>query len=134
MKKLIVVALILDLMLFFTSPALPAAAPTATLTLGWTDTSDNEDGFRVYRSTTGPAGTFTLLATVLSDAAGKLNVGRTVTYVDTGLAFSTQYCYQISSFNAAGESARTAPGCATTTAAPIVVPTPPVNLTVTVNQ
>lgn len=113
--------------------ALPAiAAAQASLTLTWTDNSNNEDGFKVYRAgvITGP---FVLLATVPSDAAQKLATGVPRTYTDTGLPYATQFCYQVTAFNTAGESAPVGPVCATTANPPVTIPMPPLSLTVTVN-
>lgn len=65
--------------------------------LSWTDNSANEDGFNIYR-----------------DGAKIGAVGPNVTtYTDTGLAESTQYCYQIGAYNSAGE-AKGAQTCGTT--------------------
>ncbi len=64
-----------------------ASSPNIVL-LQWTDTSLNEDGFRVYRDGT-------VVATL------KPNI---TTYQDTGLKSGKTYNYQIKAFNAAGES------------------------------
>jgi hypothetical protein len=56
----------------------------------WEDTSDNEEGFRIYR--------------VTGDVKAKIaEVGRNVTiYVDTDAL--PKACYLVTAFNAAGES------------------------------
>jgi carboxyl-terminal processing protease len=67
--------------------------------LSWSALSDNVaiDGFRIYRD-----GTY-------------LKSSMTTSISDTGLAASTQYCYQVSAFDAAGnESAKSAQACAIT--------------------
>ena len=95
------------------TPTDPPAAPsglTATtfdhqrIDLAWTDNADNEDGFEVERSTDGGA-TFTQI-----DVTG-LNV---VSYQDSALAATTEYCYRVRAYNSIGESAYTATVCATT--------------------
>ncbi len=94
-------------------PADPPAAPNALVAttvddqridLAWADQSDNEDGFRVERAL-GQAGAF---------AEIDLTGANVQSYADTGLAENTEYCYRISAFNGAGDSANTAISCATT--------------------
>ncbi len=68
---------------------LAIAALTAVLT--WTDNSDNEDGFEIYRQLQGAA--FLELATVPTD---------TVTFTDASSAPGA--CYKVTAFNIAGES------------------------------
>ena len=70
------------------APSNLAASVTSSTAIGltWTDNSSNETGFEVWRSTTGAAGTYTLLTAV---AAGATSAN------DTGLAPGTQYCYQV---------------------------------------
>jgi hypothetical protein len=84
------------------SPA-PVAAPinlsattvSATrIDLKWTDSANNETGFKIERSPNGT--TFTEIATV----------GENVTaYSNTGLACATFYHYRVRAYNAAGNSA-----------------------------
>ncbi len=91
-------------------------ATTSSLQLSWTDTSSNESGFRVYRSTDGT--NFTLIG---SAAAGS------TTYTDTGLSSSTTYTYKVSAWNSGGETASsTSTG---TTQAIVVAPNAPANIT-----
>ncbi len=69
-----------------TPPSQPPAAPT-TLTasavaynqvnLSWNDNANNETGFEIERSTTGSGGTFTALASVLTDVEAYTNGGLT---------------------------------------------------------
>lgn len=82
-------------------PVVPPAAPSnlylkgkrGKVELSWTDNSDNEDGFRIYRGLTSTS--LVLVATV----------GANVTsYDDTGLAYKTTYYYKVCSYNANGES------------------------------
>jgi len=82
-------------------PATPPAAPS-NLTLkgkrggveiSWTDNSDDEDGFRIYRGLS--AGSLSLVYTTAPN---------TTAYVDNGLANKTTYYYKVCSFNANGES------------------------------
>ena len=77
----------------------------------------NASGYQIFRSTTGPTGTYALIA----------STSATVTsYVDTGLTGSTQYCYEIRSIKTAGRntsySAFSAATCVTTLAPPVVAP------------
>ncbi len=83
-----------------TAPIPPAglsatATSSTSVALTWTDTSNNETGFRVYRGTSTGAVT-TLIATV---AAG------VTSYTDNTLSPSTTYYYGVTAINAAGESA-----------------------------
>ena len=64
------------------------------LTLSWTDTSNNEDGFAIERRLQ----TDTTFAEITQVAA---NV---VTYEDTTVDKGTTYCYRVRAFNAAGNS------------------------------
>jgi hypothetical protein len=57
--------------------------------LAWTDGSDNEQGFKIERSTTGAGGPFTILATVPSN---------TISYYDDNLALNTTYYYRLRAF------------------------------------
>jgi fibronectin type 3 domain-containing protein len=83
-----------------TPPTIPLTPSNAHATLitsteidfAWTDNSDNEDGFHIYRQT-GSSGTFSLIATLPPN---------TTTYQDMGLTPSTQYDYHIQAFNVAG--------------------------------
>ena len=65
----------------------------ATLTLSWSDRSNNEDGFRIERMVSG--GVLTQIATV----------GANVTsYADANLTSGLNYCYIVRAFNSAGIS------------------------------
>ena len=68
------------------------AVSSSQINLAWTDNSNNETGFEIFRSTDGI--TFSSLATV---GAG------VTTYNNTGLTASTQYYYKVWAFNP-GES------------------------------
>jgi len=93
---------------------LTATAVSMTrIDLGWQDNSPNEAGFEVHRSTTGPTGSFALLA----------STGANVTsYANQGLTAGTQYCYQVRSFRRTGAkvtySTFSPANCATTPAPP----------------
>ena len=89
-------------------PASPANLLATSLSAGsigleWSDTSDNEAGFRIERHTENDA--FASIATV---AAG------VTTYTDSGLAADTVYSYQVVAFNDAGSSAPSGIGSAKT--------------------
>ena len=86
-----------------TTKNIPPAAPsnlsvtgysTDTITLSWTDNSNNEDGFEVYRSTDGK--TYSKVKTL---------VANTTTYTDTRLTPNTIYYYKVMAYNNAGNSA-----------------------------
>ncbi len=80
----------------------PAAPSTLTATalsssevrLNWKDNSNNEVGFRVYRSPDGK--TFTEVA--------KLPMVNTTSYINTSLAAHTSYHFRVRAYNAAGSS------------------------------
>ena len=59
-------------------------AVAADITLSWTDNSNNESGFSIQRKT-GTSGTFAQIATVGTNVRS---------YVDSGLAAATTYCYR----------------------------------------
>jgi len=109
-----------------TPPEPPPAAPTAlsaqamgTTTIGLTfsDSADNEDGFKVYRS---ESGADFALHTVLD--------ANTTTYLDEGLNTGTTYAYEATAFNTAGESEASNTAMATTDVKPVILPSAPSNL------
>jgi hypothetical protein len=70
------------------------AVSRSQINLAWTDNSNNEDGFKVERSTNGSS--FTQIATV----------GANVTsYASTGLQKNKTYYYRVRAYNASGDSA-----------------------------
>ena len=87
-----------------TAPTAPApvttlearAISTSQITLSWGDAADNEEGFRVYRSTDDV--NFAECATTSSNVTS---------CTVSGLAMDTRYSFAVKSFNAAGESAET---------------------------
>ncbi len=106
------------------TPSAPTAlavtvASSTQLNLTWTDNANNEDGFRIERST-GASTTYSEIATV----------GANVTsYANTGLTASTQYNYRVRAYNATGNSVYTAVVSATTST---TIPSPPTTLSVSV--
>ncbi len=106
-----------------TSPSAPTnltatAASSSQINLAWTDTANNEGGFKIERCTGANCTTFSQVATV----------GANVTsYQNTGLAASTSYSYRVSAYNGAGDSGYSNTASATTPAAP-TVPAAPSNL------
>lgn len=85
----------------FLPAQLPAAPSNLTaqagciyVKLSWTDNSDNEQGFKIYRSE--DSGPFTLLDTVGPN---------TTVYTDNTVQEKTLYHYRVTAYNAAGESA-----------------------------
>lgn len=86
--------------------------------LAWQDNATNEAGFEVYRSTTGPTGTFTLFTTYPWP--------NTTQGGNDGLQASTQYCYNVRAFTALGQSGKVRSysefsntACATTPGLPV---------------
>lgn len=100
------------------SPVTASAVSATEIDLAWQNPSPKQvDGFQIVRSTTGPNGSYSQIA----------SLGATATrYGDVGLTPSTNYCYEIRSYKTAGRnttySAYSAPVCATTLAPPVVAP------------
>jgi hypothetical protein len=86
----------------------------SVINLAWQDNAANETGWEVHRSTTGPAGSFSLRSTTSANVTGTS---------DGALQATTEYCYKVRSFRTAGR--RTTYGefsnvaCATTLPAPV---------------
>ena len=78
-------------------------AHAAQLSLTWTDTSTNEDGFKIERKT-GTASAFGQLASVPAESTG---------YLDTTVTAGTMYCYRVRAYNSAGDSGYSNEACAT---------------------
>jgi len=68
------------------------------ITLAWQDNANNEAGFEVWRSTTGPTGAFTLFASYSSP--------NTTQGGNSGLQPLTQYCYEVRAYNLLGQSGK----------------------------
>ena len=103
-------------------PAAPTALSaqatgTATISLAFSDSADNEDGFKVYRS---ESGADFALHTVLD--------ANTTTYLDNGLTPGTAYAYEVTAFNTAGESDASNTAMATTDVEPVILPSAPSDL------
>ena len=73
---------------------LTASRQTGRITLTWTDTSSNETGFSIWRSSNGQS--FAEIATVAANVS---------TYADTSPGSSKFVWYRVRAFNAAGNSA-----------------------------
>ncbi|HEX8618570.1 MAG TPA: fibronectin type III domain-containing protein [Thermoanaerobaculia bacterium] len=97
-----------------------AATSTTQINLGWTDASNNEDGFRVERCAGASCTSFTQVAQL---AAG------VTTYSDTALTPSTLYRYRVSAYNSAGAAASAVAEAKTQT--PVTVPAAPTGLSAT---
>ena len=82
----------------------PVESFAAQLTLTWTDNSTDEDGFKIERDA-GPTGTFVQITTVGPNFTS---------YIDSGLASATTYCYRVRAYNTAGDSAYSNQSCGTT--------------------
>lgn len=81
-----------------TAPTKPANLTATTISqteikLNFTDTSDNEDGFKVERKVSG--GTYAEIKTLAPN---------TTTFVDTGLIPDTTYYYRVRAYNSKGNS------------------------------
>lgn len=101
-----------------TSSAGPTAPGSVMVTLSgldanltWSDRSNDEAGFRVYRGT-GAAGSVSAIV--------DLPVG-TTSYADLGLAGGTTYRYQVAAFNSQGESKSSQVTVTTPTVTPLSV-------------
>jgi FtsP/CotA-like multicopper oxidase with cupredoxin domain/fibronectin type 3 domain-containing protein len=70
-----------------------ASGTARSISLQWNDNSNNETGFRVYRSL--DQVTWTLIATTGANVR---------TYINTGLARNTTYYYRVAAYNAVGTS------------------------------
>ena len=79
-----------------TAPTSLTATPVLpwNINLSWTDTCDNEDGFRIERSLS--ASTWSTLATVAAN---------TTSYPDTSATPGTPYYYRVIAYNSAGSAA-----------------------------
>ena len=90
-----------------------ATSPTE-IDLSW-PASSRVTGYQIFRSTNGPGGSYTLLASTVPLA-----------YADTALSSSTQYCYKIRSYtihnNSTNYSSLSSAACASTPAPPINPP------------
>lgn len=83
----------------------PNPVIAARLTLHWTDTSPNEDGFVIERKA-GLTGAFSTITTVGANV---------IFFIDTGLEEKVQYCYRIQAYNAAGVSPYSNEACSVPT-------------------
>jgi FtsP/CotA-like multicopper oxidase with cupredoxin domain/regulation of enolase protein 1 (concanavalin A-like superfamily) len=103
------------------SPAAPSnltanIASTSSITLNWTDNSNNETSFAIWRSINGAA--FTQVGSVARTGTGTTGTGGTVTYTDSGLTLTGPYAYYVTAVNIAGPSAPTATVTVTAPATP----------------
>jgi hypothetical protein len=96
---------------------------TANFNLSWTDNSNNEDGFRVERSTS-VNGPFAQVGIVSKDV-------KTFTDAIANDPGGKQYCFRVMSYNIAGTSAFSNVACASSPSI-IVPPAAPGPLTVSV--
>lgn len=109
------------------TPLTKPAAPTnlsvsnetsSSLTLSWTDNSNNETGFYIYRASS-QYGTYIQIATTAS-----------ASYTNSGLSASTTYWYKVAAYNSAGTSAQTIAISGTTQAPSVTIPAAPTYPTV----
>jgi hypothetical protein len=106
-KSFLKLFLLSFLFTLLTLPSSPPAATAAQLTLGWSDNSTNEAGFRIERRT-GTTGTYAEIAVV------GVNVK---SHTDMNLANATTYCYRVRAYNQMGSSSYSNEQCATTSGA-----------------
>lgn len=99
-----------------------SAASSTQINLSWTDTSNNETGFRL-RGRTSPTGTWSIIGTVAPNIS---------TYQVNGLSTGQTYYYAVTAFNASGESVFSNQASATTASA--TVPAAPSALTATASS
>ena len=79
---------------------------SSSVTLAWTDNSNNETGFKIQRKK-GATGAYTLIKTTVANIT-------TYTDNDTALLDGTQYCYKVAATNSAGDSAFSNEACGIT--------------------
>ena len=73
-----------------------STASSSSISLSWTDNSDDETGFKVYRSSADSSWeSASLITTTTSNA---------ISYTNTGLSASTIYYYRVKASNASGDS------------------------------
>ena len=106
----------------------PVFAQASTITLGWTDNSNNEMGFTVERATAACPATSATWTVIGSPAA---NV---VTYADATVISGTAYCYRVNACNtvdgtAGGTKQYSAYSNSVGKVAPFTPPNAPSNLT-----
>ena len=95
------------------------AVSSSQINVSWTDSSTNESGFKIERSTSATSG-FSQIATV----------GANITsYQNSGLSASTTYYYRVCAYNSAGDSIYSNTASATTQSATVIIPAAPTNLT-----
>jgi carboxypeptidase T len=99
-----------------------ASASASQINLTWTDTADNEAGFKIERCTGTGCSDFTQVATVAANVTS---------YANTGLAASTTYTYRVRAYNNVGDSGYSDPPASATTDAAPALPTAPSNLLTT---
>jgi titin len=109
------------------SPAAPSnltatAASCTNVALAWTDTADNETGFRIERKESG--GTYSETATVTANAT---------TYSDTTAVAQKAYYYRVMAYNSSGDSSYTNEANVTLPACG-AAPSKPSNLTAIANS
>ena len=112
-----------------TTLATPVSVPFPPLALTVTAVSSSQINLSWESSPGNSPGTVTGYK-VYKDGAYLKSVTGTSTS-DSGLSPSTNYCYYVTAYNSVGESVQTSQLCATTLAAPVSVPFPPIALTVT---
>ena len=89
------------------------ALSSSSISLSWTDNSDNETGFKIYRAET-------LITTTAANATS---------YTDANLSASTNYSYYVKATNSSGDSSASNTASATTSSAggggAVILPTAP---------
>ncbi|MDI6792084.1 MAG: PKD domain-containing protein [bacterium] len=93
----------------------PEVISTSRIRLSWSDNSDNESGFEIYRKTDG--GGYGRIYTTSDNET---------IYEDEGLSKEAIYCYQVRAYNSDGESDWSKEACVSTRD---IAPQSPANLT-----
>jgi len=78
-------------------------ANAASITLNWSDNSNNESGFRIERKT-GSIGSYTQIANVAANIRS---------YIDSTVNTGITYCYRVRAYNSTGESPSSNEACGT---------------------
>jgi len=86
-------------------------ASAATLTLTWTDNSNNEDGFNIERKL-GQTGNFGQIGRVSTDVT---------TYIDVTVPDDQLYCYRVNAYDSGGVSPWSVEGCGRDTVSDILI-------------
>jgi hypothetical protein len=106
-----------------TPTGLTAAIASATsVTLSWTDASNNEASFAIWRSVNGAA--VAQVGTVTRNGPQRTQTGGTVTFTNTGLAAGNTYAFQVTAIATNGATSLASNTATVVFAAPAVPAAP----------